>query len=279
MPEFGPNGRNAYFVPDPYEYWIASYRSGFDLRVTDALLPSLPIFYELLALALTLPAALLLRRWPAIRQGTPSLAPTVALISRMMLGSLVLFLAAHALLFRLYLPARFVAWTVPLALAIAAGVGIAALITWVVAGLSPTPQPPPPCAGERETAGPVLRLPRARGRRLGGRGIPALVVAGLLAVGLACYPAHYDGNFVTDRTPALSAYLRALPPDTVVLAPPGRVRLGAGVQRSPRAAESRIRAGLPPRLLRPGRAADQRRDRGLLAETRARLSVWPTSTA
>ena len=126
MPEFGPSGRNAFFFPDPYEYWIVSYRSGFDLRVTDLLVPGLPILYELLALAGLLPlAAACFGAW---RPDGPSLAPATVLIAQVMLASLVLFLLAHLLLFRLYLPARFVAWTVPLALAIAAGVGIVAVL-------------------------------------------------------------------------------------------------------------------------------------------------------
>jgi hypothetical protein len=41
-----------------------------------------------------------------------------------------------------------------------------------------------------------------------------------VAGGLVFYPAHFDGNFVTDRTPRISGYLRTLAPDTVVLAPP-----------------------------------------------------------
>ena len=58
MPEFGPNGRNAFFMPDPYVVWIQSYRSGFDLRVTDAAVPTIPILWELVDLALSLPLAL-----------------------------------------------------------------------------------------------------------------------------------------------------------------------------------------------------------------------------
>jgi len=45
-------------------------------------------------------------------------------------------------------------------------------------------------------------------------------VAVLLAGGLALYPARFDGNFVTDHTPRISDYVRTLPPETVVLAPP-----------------------------------------------------------
>jgi hypothetical protein len=42
----------------------------------------------------------------------------------------------------------------------------------------------------------------------------------LVATGLVLYPAHFDGNFVRDRTPEVTAYLRTLPPDTLVLAAP-----------------------------------------------------------
>jgi hypothetical protein len=188
MSEFGPNGRNAFFTPDPYWYWIVSYRSGFDLRIADALAPGLPIFYGLLALAALLPLAVLLRRW---RPAGPSLAPTGALVIQVLLASLGLFLAAHLLLFRLYLPARFVAWTVPLALSMAAGVGLAALLDGLLQSIPDRP----------------------RSLTTGGAAV-------LLAAALALYPARFDGNFVVDRTPSITAYLRTLPPDTVVLAAP-----------------------------------------------------------
>jgi len=46
------------------------------------------------------------------------------------------------------------------------------------------------------------------------------VVIMLLAGGLALYPARFDGNFVIDRTPAITAYLRTLPADTLVVGVP-----------------------------------------------------------
>lgn len=196
MPEFGPGGRNAFFSPDPYEFWVVSYRSGFDLRVTDLLVPGLPILYGLLALACLLPVAVVIRRWrPGWRHERPPLEPVVTLVVQVVLASLVLFLLAHSLLFRLYLPARFVAWTVPLALAIAAGVGMAALLDTVLGSL---------------TRGKPVAWSRSL---VAGA---ALVLAG----GLALYPARFDGNFVVDRTPEITEYLRALPPDALVVGAP-----------------------------------------------------------
>jgi hypothetical protein len=191
LPEFGPNGRNAFFNPDAYQFWVVSYRSGFDLRVADRLVPGLPIFYELLALAGLLPVATLLKGRASGPATGPSLGPAATLVIQVLAVSLLLFLAAHLLLFKLYLPARFVAWTVPLALSIAAGVGLTALLT------------------------------RAAGQ-ISASAAPWIVGAAtlLLAGGLALYPAAFDGNFVPDRSPAITAYLRTLPPDALVVGAP-----------------------------------------------------------
>lgn len=188
LPEFGPEGRSALFWPDPYLYWIASYRTGFDLRVVDSNVGGVPIFYELLALAGALPLALL---WQRRRASGPSLAPALLLLAQLVAASLLLWLLAHAVLFRLYLPARFVAWTVPLALALAAGIGIGALLA---------------------------RLGEAVGGAV-GRVLPGLVALAL-AGGLASYPAAFAGNFVEDATPAITAYLRTLPADALVVGVP-----------------------------------------------------------
>jgi hypothetical protein len=158
------------------------------------LAPELPLLYELLALACLLPIAIAVRRLRRTTASSP-LAPAMVLVVRVMLASLVLFLLAHALLFRLYLPARFVAWTVPLALAIAAGVGIVALLESAFGAGAAGPR----SAASRSAVG---------------------FIAVLLTVGLAAYPARFDGNFVPDRTPAITAHLRTLPPETLVVGVP-----------------------------------------------------------
>lgn len=43
MAEFGPGGRSALFFPDPYAYWVSSFRTAFDLRVADPVLGGVPI--------------------------------------------------------------------------------------------------------------------------------------------------------------------------------------------------------------------------------------------
>jgi len=188
MPEFGPSGRNAFFFPDPYQFWIASYRGGLDLRVRDVTLAGMPILYELAALAALFPLLLLVaRRARAVR----SVRPQAVVLAHVLLASFGLFFFAHALLFRLYLPSRFVQWSLPLVLAVSAGLGLAILFEIVAALL--------------------------KGR---ARGVTVALLALVCALALAVYPARYDGNFVTDRYPRISAYLRAQPPDTLVAAVP-----------------------------------------------------------
>ncbi|MCC6176273.1 MAG: hypothetical protein IT305_13285 [Chloroflexi bacterium] len=188
MPEFGPNGRNAVFNLDLYQYWIVSYRTGFDLRVGDPLLGNVPIFYELGALAFAFPLSLALRRWlPAAR----SIRREAVILGQIVLASLGLFFLAHLVLFRLYLPARYVAWTIPLVLAICAGIGLTVLFE----GL-------------------------AHWSRHVRRAVPAGWLAVGLALGVAAYPARYDGNYVRDQIPRITAYLREQPPTILVAGVP-----------------------------------------------------------
>lgn len=188
MPDFGPSGRVPYFGDDFYRYWIASGASGLDLRVTDVLLSDVPIFYPYLALAGLLPLMLLLRR------GAPSarlLGRPLILLPRLALVSFGLFLAAHPLFLRLYLPSRYVKTTLPLILAVAAGLGLALGLESLAARLAP--------------------------RHRDG---VARVAALALGVGLALYPAPGAGHFHPDERPALTAFLRSQPSDLLVAGVP-----------------------------------------------------------
>jgi hypothetical protein len=185
MPDFGPQGRTSFFLDRPYEYWIESERSGFDLRVTDRIFRRVPILAEYLALGALLLVLLSVRRWlPAVRQ----LRPAAVVLPQLLAVSLGLFILAHLTLFQLYLPSRFVKWSVPLVLAVAGGLALGMLI---------------------ETAAARTRL-----GRFGAAGASALTLA--LLLGLALYPARYNGLFSPDPRPAISAFLRTQPPDVLV---------------------------------------------------------------
>ena len=187
MPEFGNKGRNAFFVEGAYRFWLESHRSGLNLRVTDALFPEVPVLFEYAALAALLPPVLLLRRRLTAARLVDGRA---AILVQLLAASFGLFILAHLLLFRLYLPSRYVQWTIPLVLAVAAGLALAIL-----------------CQEAAARAWPAHR------------GSLAAALALLLAGGLACYPARYDGKFIPNRYPEIAAYLRAQPKDVLVAAP------------------------------------------------------------
>lgn len=118
MPEFLPGGRVSFFLDNFWNFWFNADRSG--------LLPwplsSLP---PLLATGLLLP--LILRfssRFPLAKQ----VHPNIKLLSQIVLVSVGLFLAAHALLFKLYLPSRYTAHSLRIVLAIASAIALTILL-------------------------------------------------------------------------------------------------------------------------------------------------------
>ena len=181
MPEFSPGGKTAFFYDDPYLYWIVSPRAGFDLTIRDVVFERLPIFAGYLGLGLLLPLLWLGRqRLPAVA----ALRPSTLLLVNLVVVSVGLFLLAHLLLFELYLPSRYVKWSVPLALAVAGGLALGLLIEAAAA-----------------------RAPRYRLRAL---------LAITLVAGLVLWPARYSASLRQDRHPTISAYLRTQPRDSLV---------------------------------------------------------------
>ncbi len=118
MPEFLPGGRVSFFLENPWSFWLDADRSG--------LLPwplsSLP---PLLAAGLLLP---LLLRFPSRFSLAKQVNPDVKFLAQILLASVGLFLAAHAVLFKLYLPSRYTAHSLRVVLAIAAAIALAILL-------------------------------------------------------------------------------------------------------------------------------------------------------
>lgn len=201
MPEFQPGGRTSYFVPDWYEFWLRSSRSGFALGPTDPLLGDLPVIVAPFALATLLGGWLLAGRlgWTA----PPHVPRSGMLLVVLLAASLLLFFAAHVLLFVLYLPARYVQFSLPLVWALAGGLG------WVL-------------LGER-----LLKRLRSWAGRPGDdrrpmwAGMTAGELSALVGVAILSVHAPPPGDFyVAGRYPAIYAYLRQTPPDTLVGALP-----------------------------------------------------------
>jgi len=139
LPEFSLEGsRSRYFYDDdPATYWLKG-RSG--LRFATALTPATNV------LGLLLPGLMLLpKAFPLVRQIRETVAcfdvARIALLPQMLAASLVMFGAAHILLFRLHLPSRYTQHSfrvvVTLAAAIALGLLIDGALRW---GLSESPR-------------------------------------------------------------------------------------------------------------------------------------------
>jgi hypothetical protein len=192
MPEFQPGGRASYFVPGWYEFWLRSSRSGFALGPTDPLRGVLPVLVIPVTLAAGLGGWLLAARlgWAA----APRVPRSGMLLVGLLAASLLLFAAAHVLLFLLYLPARYVQFSLPLTWALAGGLG------WVLLG---------------------ERLAARLGSRGAWTGLSGGELAALVGVMLLAVHAPPPGDFyVAGRYPAIYAYLRQTPPDTLVGALP-----------------------------------------------------------
>jgi hypothetical protein len=186
MAEFRQNGRAAFFDRNPYRYWIADSYSGLDLWAVDRVF-GVPIFWVYLALAGLLPLLLLVGRRSAVVR---ALSGRSIVLLQLLGASFALFFLAHALLFQLYLPSRFVKFSLPLVFAVAAGLAIGMLV-----GLL--------------------------GARLAGQRAHAVVSA--LALGLALllmlYPSGDPTQFLGDPRPRVTAYLRSQPKDILVAGP------------------------------------------------------------
>lgn len=191
LPDFLPNGRFPLFGSDAYHYWVMSGEGGLGQWIPDALLPGVPIFLELAVLALPLPALLLLRRRdPEMRL----LGSSGRILVDLPVASFLLFFLAHLLLYRLYSPSRYVKWSLQLVIPVAAGIALGILV-----------------------AGLATRLRAGPGRVLTG----GLALG--LGVALAAYPARYEGFFVRDGHPTITAYLRTQPKNTLVAGAPADV--------------------------------------------------------
>ena len=202
MSEFQQGGRAAYFVPNRYQFWLESSRSGFALSPKDPLLGGLPALTLPFTLAVAL-ALWMLAGW--LRLLPPPAVPRAGVLLLVVLvGSLALFFAAHWLLFLLYLPARHVQFSLPLVWALAGG------LCWTL-------------LGERVAA----RLAGGRGQRAGvsdqlaPTGLSGAETFVLVGIGLlALHPPPPGDFYIVGRHPAVYTYLRQTPPSTLVAALP-----------------------------------------------------------
>lgn len=121
LPEFLPGGRVRFFYDDFGRFWLSGGRSG----IQPALDP------PLLCAGLLLP---LLWRFPSRFPLLARVGDDIRVLPRLIVVSLGLFFAAHALLFQLHLPSRYTQHSLRVVMALAASVvltvGLDAILKW-----------------------------------------------------------------------------------------------------------------------------------------------------
>lgn len=183
MPEFSPTGRTAFFLPDGEQFWFKAPRSGvfpYEWGV-------LPFWFKppQVWLSLFLPVLLVFpAKFPLIRQ----LRESSILLLQVFVGSVSLFLLAHAVLFKLYLPSRYTQPNFRILAAIGGAIVLTTLLNtlWHETNLK---------LGAILLLGLVIMYPLFR--PLVGRGFPEL-------------------SYVTGTTPQLYQFLAQQPKSTIV---------------------------------------------------------------
>jgi len=111
MPEFAADGRMRVFHETFWEFWISGQNSG--IAPLTSLMPFTICSALLLPVLMRFP-----KRFPLVEQ----ISPNIKLLTQLAVASIVMFLAAHAVMFKLYLPSRYTQHTSRVILSIAAGV-------------------------------------------------------------------------------------------------------------------------------------------------------------
>lgn len=132
LPEFLPGGRWSFFNDDPWSFWLTGKHSGI-LRM--ALKPPLVWIGTMLPMLLRYRS-----RFPLAQR----VSSGVGVLPRVVLASIGMFFAAHALLFRLYIPNRYIGHSLPMVMALASGIALTVLLDgvfyWAEQGARPSLQ-------------------------------------------------------------------------------------------------------------------------------------------
>lgn len=123
LPEFLLGGRASFFNDtDPWEFWFNASRSG--IRLPPALMP--PLVYAGFVLPILL-------RYPSRFPLSKRVSAGIIILPQLILASLAMFFAAHALLFKLHLPSRYTQHSLRIVMVTAAAIALTLLLDGVFA--------------------------------------------------------------------------------------------------------------------------------------------------
>ncbi|HEY9889580.1 MAG TPA: hypothetical protein V6D02_14340 [Candidatus Obscuribacterales bacterium] len=188
MPEFLPGGRTTFFNGDLADYFLAG-RPG--LRLDTATTP----VTNLAGLALPF-----LRRWPQRWPLALAVGPDCDLLWKLALTALGWFVAAHAVLFTLYLPSRYTGRFLLLVLVLAGAIALVILMDGLLRG--------------------AIALLRTRSRPRQGGGLIAATTAIALGLLVVLYPLTMGSypftSVVRGGEPDLYQFFESQPKDSLI---------------------------------------------------------------
>lgn len=185
MPEFAADGRNAFFWPNPKEYWLTGRGSGMFPRSLFT-----PVTH---CAALLWPLLLLWRsHFPLIKQ----IKSSICVLLQLFLASSAMFLVAHATLFRLYQPGRYTAYSLRFIVVFLSAIGLTLIVDGVLNW-----------AKENETS-------------FGIKNLVAITTTAIIAFLVVCYPSLVANfprvGYVEGKMPALYEFFQQQPKDILI---------------------------------------------------------------
>lgn len=182
MAEFSARGRMRVFHESFWEYWVSGVNTG--------MIPATSLMPLTICSALLLPVLRRYRSWFPL---TNQISPRVRLLPHLAIASVLMFFAAHLVMFKLYLPDRYTRYTVRIILCVGAGLALIIVLDAILHFCE---------------------------RRFFGRRLLAVASVALLAFILISYPGAPRGflraNYRTGGEPGLYEFFSRQPKDILI---------------------------------------------------------------
>lgn len=185
MPEFAPEGRNAFFRLNPVDYWLTGRGSG--------------MFPKSLFTPVTHCAGLLfplLLRFRSTFPLTKQIQTTIWILLQLFLASSGMFLVAHATLFKLYQPGRYTAYSLRFIVVLLSAIGLTSIVDGALNW-----------AKENETC-------------FGIKNLVAIITTAIITFVVVCYPSLVENfpkvGYVEGKMPDLYQFFQQKPKDILI---------------------------------------------------------------
>jgi hypothetical protein len=184
LPAFSETGRIPFFDDNPLWFWFFGQHSGLFPNVFE---------HPLSLIGLLLP---ILLRYPNRFPKALQVANTVILLPQIALVSFGMFVAAHALLYKLFAPARYTRYSVRFVMIVAAGIALVVILD------------------------ALFRWAKQQAQLSARRQFLALGLTALLGTVLVFYP-HFlkdfpNSNYIVGKAPAMYKFFQAQPKDILI---------------------------------------------------------------